>query len=88
MCFYLEWVWGVPTITPHFIMGADCMDTMLLTLITIIAVLGFIALPFAIREMWRTTDKIFFCLLASLVCVLCGFVSVMGVYQIALLTQG
>ena len=88
MCFYLEWVWGVPSITPQFLMGDNCMDTMLLTLITIIAVLGFIALPFAIREMWRTTDKIFFCLLASLVCVLCGFVSVMGVYQIALLTQG
>ncbi len=88
MCFYLYEVWGTPLIVPRFIMGENCMDTILLTLITIMAVIGFVSLPFAIREMWRTTDKVFFCLLASLVCILCGFVSVMGVYQIALLTQG
>ncbi len=85
MCFSINWVSDMPYFISHFNHGRDCMDTILMTLITIMAVIGFISLPFAIRQMWRTTDKIFFCMLASLVCILCGFVSVMGVYQIALL---
>ena len=61
------------------------MDTILMTLITAMAIMGFISLPFAIRQMWLTTDFKFFCLLATFLCVACGFVAVMGVYQIALL---
>ena len=47
----------------------------------IIALVGFLALAPILRTMWLTTDGIFFSLLATLVCVLCGFISVIGIYD-------
>ena len=46
-----------------------------------IALVGLIALPYAIWLAWKTTDAIFFTMLMVLTCILCGFVTMIGVYD-------
>ena len=46
-----------------------------------LALIGLLSLPYAIYLTWTTTDKIFFALLMALICVLCGFVTLIGVYD-------
>ena len=55
--------------------------TTVIILTQIIALIGFFALAPILLTMWRTTDAIIYCLLATLVCALCGFISVMGIYS-------
>jgi len=47
----------------------------------IIAFIGFIALAPILHTMWKTTDGIFYSLMATLLCVLCGFISVIFIYD-------
>ena len=47
----------------------------------IIAFIGFVALAPILHTMWKTTDGIFYSLMATLLCVLCGFISVIFIYD-------
>ena len=46
-----------------------------------LALVGLICLPYAIYLTWKTTDKIFFTLLMTLICFMCGLVTLIGVYD-------
>ena len=58
------------------------MDTQFIIYgISFIAVIMVVILPFIIRTIWTTTDQTFFALLLILYGLICGFVSIVTVYD-------
>ncbi len=56
------------------------MDNLMIAF-QVIALVGFLSLAPILRRMWLTTDGIVYSLLATLTCVLCGFISLILIYD-------
>jgi hypothetical protein len=56
------------------------MDNLMIAF-QVIALVGFVSLAPILHSMWTTTDGIFYSLMATLLCVLCGFISIIFIYD-------
>ena len=68
---------GLPFLNPQFFMGIKKMETVIY-IYQVIAIIGFVLLPFVAYVLWTTTEKTTFTIFIVFFALLCGFVSIIG----------